>query len=202
MTPPLAHVAGMPVEETLPTLAPAAGALLLGARLAVTRIGRRLRKARPARAPTTRSGTRRERAHVARAITVLDTRPPQPRTGSGDATARCGRPGPGTRGRRIDCEDTLVARGASGSALTRRPGNPSLAHDNRQAQARCRGAAGGHAHGVRRWRAGGPYRARACRRDPLPVSRRRPVERVGSAGLQRACRALGLGAQHATDDPA
>jgi hypothetical protein len=43
---PFAHVAGAPVEETLPALLPAAGVLLLGARLALARLGRRLRQPR------------------------------------------------------------------------------------------------------------------------------------------------------------
>ena len=57
MIPPLAHIAGLPIEESLPALVPAAGVLLLGARLAVTRIGGRLRKPPPSRGPMTRSGT-------------------------------------------------------------------------------------------------------------------------------------------------
>jgi hypothetical protein len=58
MTPPLAHIAGLPIEESLLPLLPAAGLLLLGARLTLTRISRRLDR-RTNRKPTTRSGPRR-----------------------------------------------------------------------------------------------------------------------------------------------
>jgi hypothetical protein len=58
MTPPLAHIAGLPVEESLLPLLPAAGLLLLGARLALTRLTRR-RDPRATRRRTTRSGTHR-----------------------------------------------------------------------------------------------------------------------------------------------
>jgi len=51
MTSPLAHIAGLPAEEALPTLAPAAWALALAVRLALARArGRRGRRhRRPAR---------------------------------------------------------------------------------------------------------------------------------------------------------
>jgi hypothetical protein len=47
VTPPLAHVAGLPLEETLPTLAPAACALALAGRVALARLGRRLVRRKP-----------------------------------------------------------------------------------------------------------------------------------------------------------
>jgi hypothetical protein len=58
MTPPLAHIAGLPIEESLLPLLPAAGLLLLGARLVLTRIGRRV-DPRTNRKPTTPSGRSR-----------------------------------------------------------------------------------------------------------------------------------------------
>ena len=54
MTGPLAHVGGLPAEETLPTLAPAACALALAARVMLARAGGRLLRRRSER-PTSPS---------------------------------------------------------------------------------------------------------------------------------------------------
>jgi hypothetical protein len=54
-----AHVAGLPVEETLPALLPAACALALAIRARLAQVGRRLRRRHPDSRPSRRSSTQR-----------------------------------------------------------------------------------------------------------------------------------------------
>ena len=58
MTTPFAHAAGLPLEETLPALLPAALALALAARATLAQASQQLRRRRPHSAPARRSSTR------------------------------------------------------------------------------------------------------------------------------------------------
>ena len=58
MTTPFAHVAGLPLEETLPALLPAALALALAARATHAQASQQLRRRRSHSAPAGRSSTR------------------------------------------------------------------------------------------------------------------------------------------------
>jgi hypothetical protein len=58
MTTPFAHIAGLPLDETVPALLPAAGALALAARSTLAQASQQLRRRRPHSAPARRSSTR------------------------------------------------------------------------------------------------------------------------------------------------
>jgi hypothetical protein len=55
---PLAHVAGLPIEETLPMMLPAVCALALAARATLAQARRRLRRRQPGRSRVGRHGAR------------------------------------------------------------------------------------------------------------------------------------------------